>query len=97
MTTEVSAASNPSNTGMKKRENIQQSCVGYDATACKTVAATATSETARPDFSQQIRTMSLSLQPQTKATRVNNHQAPHTETMPPCLWENPIYIAKDTE
>ena len=62
MSTKVSAPSNPSDTYMNKPVDIQQSCVGYDATACKTIAATPTSETAQPNFGQQIKTTSLLLQ-----------------------------------
>ena len=38
LSTEVSAPSTPSNTGMKRQVDIQQSCDGCDATACMAVA-----------------------------------------------------------
>jgi len=45
MSTEVSAPSNPSNTGMKNQVDIPESCVCYEATGCNTVAIPPTSET----------------------------------------------------
>ena len=63
MSTEVSTPSNPSNTGMKRQVDIQQSCVGCDVTACMAVAIAPTRDTPRPELSQQIKTMSLLLQP----------------------------------
>ena len=45
MSTEVSAPSNPSNSGMKRQVDIQQSCVGCDATAWMTVAMAPTRDT----------------------------------------------------
>ena len=63
MSTEVSTPSTPSNIGMRRQVDIQQSCVGCEVTACMTVAIAPTRETARPELSQQIKTMSLLVLP----------------------------------
>ena len=49
LSTEVSAPSTPSDTGMRRQVDIQQSCDGCDATACKAVTMAPTRETPRPE------------------------------------------------
>ena len=85
MSTEVSTPSQPSNTGMKNQVEIQKSCVDCDKTACKTVSMPPTRETPWPELSQQIKTMTLLLQPLTKPRQVQNQQARDPETVLPCL------------
>ena len=97
MSTEVSAPSTPSNTGMRRQVDIQQSCDGCDATACMDVAMAPTRETPRPGVGQRIKTMSLLLQPYTKPRQVQNQHARQPETELPFLWENRIDFANDTE
>ena len=97
LSTEVSAPSTPSNTGMRRQVDIQQSCDGCDATACMAVAMAPTREIACPKLSQQIKTVSLLLQPQTKPRQIQNQQARDPETVLPCLWESQIDFANDTE
>ena len=77
--------------------DIQQSCVGCDVTACMAVAIAPTRDTPQPELSQQIKTTSLLLQPYTKPRQLQNQQARDTETVLPCLWENQIDFANDTE
>ena len=97
LSTEVSAPSTPSNTGMRRQVDIQQSCDGCDATACMAVAMAPTRETPQPEVGQRFKTTSLSLQPQTKPRQVQNQHARHLKTVLPFLWENRIDFANDTE
>ena len=96
MSTEVSTPSQPSNTGMKNQVEIQKSCVDCDTTACKTVSMPPTRETPWPELSQQIKIMSLLLQPLTKPRQVQNQHARHLKTVLPFLWGNRIDFANDT-
>ena len=82
---------------MRRQVDIQQSCIGCITTACMAVAMAPTRETPRPELGQRIKTMSLLLQPYTKPRQVQNQQALHPETVLPCLWENQIDFANDTE
>ena len=85
LSTKVSEPSTPSDTGMRRQVDMQQSCDGCDATACMAVVMAPTRETPRPEVSQRIKTMSLLLQPLTKPKQVQNQHARNPETVLPFL------------
>ena len=97
MSTEVSTPSTPSDSSIKRHVDIQQCSVGCITTACMTVAMPPTLKTPQPKTRSANQNNVVAATALNQARISTNTKRDVQRTALPCLWENQIDYANDTE